>query len=83
MPCLHLVNSESALGQCLTVASEADHVLLLGTAAALASTQPVRPLLVLQDDIPEDLATAERVTPIDYAAFVDLAASHQPIITWR
>ena len=83
MACLHLVNSERALAECLTVAADTDSVLLLAKAAGLALSEVDRPLMVLQDDLPSGTHLVDSVTPIDYAEFVALAAEHQPIITWR
>jgi len=83
MACLHLVSSERALSECLTIAADSDTVLLLGRAAVAAVSDVSRDLLVLEDDSPAGVSCAGNVTPIGYARFVELAADHQPIITWR
>ncbi len=83
MPCLHLVSRAQALAECLSVAADEDSVLLLGKAALLADSGAGRALLVLEDEVPAGLSPTGSITLIDYSRFVELAATHQPIITWR
>lgn len=83
MAILHLVNSEQALAECLSVAAAGDSVLLLGNAAVRAAASVNRTLLVLEDDLPPETLPAVSVMKIGYAEFVELATTHQPIVTWR
>lgn len=83
MPCLHLVNSPQALSECLSLATDADSVLLIGAAAVAADQESARALLALKDDVPDGMTPAAKVSLIDYDRFVELAATHKPIITWR
>jgi len=83
MTCLHIISSERALAECLSVASEQDSLLLLGSAAALAGTDLGRSALALEDDLPDGMTPSESFTLIGYPEFVQLTERHNPIITWR
>jgi len=98
MATLHLINaaphSRSALRQCLYAASDGDTVLLIenGVFCAVAPTfeQNVSKATglnwcALVNDVQArgiDTRLAPSIVLVDDHAFVDLVASHQPIVSW-
>jgi len=98
MPALHLVsaspNGSAALQSCLRCAADDDAVLLIGNGVYGAVAGPFRRStrrvgvtrwFALEADVAargiRD-GIAESVTLVDDAAFVDLVATHQPIVSW-
>ena len=95
MATLHLVNKSTmseAFGRCLSLASDGDAVLLIedGVYCALPAslsryTIPDVRLFALQSDvIARGLETKihEPVRIVTHGMFVELVATHQPIVTW-
>ena len=98
MPALHLINAPSrtspALANCLSAASTGDTVLLIenGVFCAVAATFAAisrKPAGVnwcaLVGDVRArglELRLAGSIAVVDDRAFVDLVASHQPIVSW-
>ena len=98
MSTLHLINApggdSTALANCLRAALDGDTVLLIGNGvfcAVAATFTRVRTRkrqlswCALSDDIASrgiGLDIAASVRQIDDAAFVDLVATHQPIVSW-
>ncbi|HTO56951.1 MAG TPA: sulfurtransferase complex subunit TusB [Pseudomonadales bacterium] len=98
MPALHLVaaspDSSAALQSCLRCAADDDAILLIGNGVYgavagpfLRSTRRVglkRWFALEADVVARGMRSqlAESVTLVDDAAFVDLVANHQPIVSW-
>ena len=98
MPALHLVaaspDSSAGLQSCLRCAAEDDAVLLIGNGIYGAVAGPFhrsarRAGVTRWFALEADVAArgmhghlAESVTLVDDAAFVDLVATHQPIVSW-
>jgi sulfur relay protein TusB/DsrH len=84
MAALHVVNRPEALAGCVAVAAERDTILLIedGVYAAIPD-HPKPAFLVLDDD-----AHARGIDPragmerISYRDFVELVATHQPVVSW-
>lgn len=85
MGTLHIVNRPEALQSCLEVAGNADTVLLIEEAVSCALSQ-ISALVVLSNDL-EARGLMDQVSNdanlVDYSGFVDLVATHQPIVSWR
>ena len=88
MSTLHIINKVSALPACLSVAGADDALLLIedGVYAGTKARSPQRPLYALAADVgarglTERLGLSVQV--ISDAEFVQLAADHQPIVSWR
>ena len=85
MATLHIVNRTSALERCLSVAAPDDSVLLIEDGVKAAATDSGRPIIALREDLDARNVTVNRpdTVIVDYSGFVDLVASHQPIVSWR
>jgi sulfur relay protein TusB/DsrH len=86
MSTLHIINRPSALPSCLEVAAESDTILLIEEAVHCALDKQPRPLIALRDDLESrELPTQlpDDTQLVDYPGFVDLVATHQPIVSWR
>jgi tRNA 2-thiouridine synthesizing protein B len=95
MATLHLVNKSTmseGLGRCLSLASAGDAVLLIEDAVYCALpaslsryTVPDVRVFALQSDVVArglENKLHERVRTVTHAMFVELVATHQPIVTW-
>ena len=88
MATLHLVSTLAGLRPCLEVAADDDAILLIanGVYAAVPAAAPPRDLLALDADVAArglQRRLGERVRVVDDGEFVALAATHQPIVSWR
>ena len=85
MAALHIVNRHSALASCLEVAASDDSVLLIQDAVYALTQAPPRVLLAIAEDVRArglESRLQEDVRLVDYAEFVDLTVTHQPLISW-
>jgi sulfur relay protein TusB/DsrH len=85
MPALHIVNHAPALSGCVSVAQHGDTIVLIEEGVRAAVEDQARRVLVLEEDLaarPTGQLGAN-VQRIDLPAFVELVASHTPIVTWR
>jgi tRNA 2-thiouridine synthesizing protein B len=85
MAALHIVNRFSALTSCLEVAASDDSVLLIQDAVYALTQAPPRVLLAIAEDVRArglESRLQEDVRLVDYAEFVDLTVTHQPLISW-
>jgi len=85
MPALHIVNHAPALAGCASVARSGDSILLIEEGVRAAVADQDRRVLVLEEDLTANPAgrLGANVERIDRHAFVELVASHAPIVTWR
>ena len=85
MATLHIVNHPSAIADCLEVAGQNDTILLIEEGVRAATQAHGRDLVALSEDLAsrEINVLAAGVETTDYPGFVDLVATHQPIVSWN
>jgi sulfur relay protein TusB/DsrH len=85
MATLFVLNHRDGLQECLAIAASSDGLLLIEDAVWHAVSDQPRVVHVIKEDMDtrEISHHGRNVKPIGYAEFVDLAISHQPIVSWR